>query len=590
MSKKLICLILSFILIMSVLVGCSQKSDADAAGDISDAASESAVTLAMYLMSEKAVSAETAAKIEAAVNEITQAKFKTKLKLYFYTEDVYYTKLEEAFDARAEAKANGTLLSSQTTKTEDGEEETMVNEYGVVEIKYPEIASYQVDLFYLGGKDNYDKYKAANMLTRLDEELNSSSKELKKYIPNQILSSMKSVNGGTYALPSNHAVGEYTYLLLNKVVLEKTHRNEADSSQYLTKYSSLTSTDSQVLLEQVTSEAIGLTGSYYPLYTNLTQKELLFTNLHFWGVDENGDLSDAFSVLGDYFANTDEYLSYNTYPAIANLFENEQFTADLEALKQYEVNGYYGSENETRKFAVGYVQGGAELAELYGEDYIMIPVAAPRLDEEDLYNDMFAVCSYSSSSSRSMKILTYLNTDETFRNLLLYGIEGEHYQYQTTEYEDAMGDSYQVVQRLNEDYMMSAAKTGNVLIAYPTVDQLPIIHEYAVLQNQDALAKLTLGYTPGYNGFKVDAESLQRVRTLSAEIWADYLACDSMEAFAAFLTEAKAKVAASEDVQKHIDYDHGTTTDGKENACDGSCGSLQCSYQAWLKKNKIISG
>ena len=38
-------------------------------------------------------------------------------------------------------------------------------------------------------------------------------------------------------------------------------------------------------------------------------------------------------------------------------------------------------------FAVGHVKGGAELAEEYAENYIMIPVAMPELETEDLYEN-----------------------------------------------------------------------------------------------------------------------------------------------------------------------------------------------------------
>ena len=591
MSKRLICLVLALLMLVSVLTGCSNKSDNEAASNIADKASESAATLSMYLMSEAPVSAETAAKIEAAVNEITQAKFKTKLKLYFYTEDVYYTKLQEAFDARAAAKANGTLATNKKNTSADAEEETIVNEYGVVEIKYPDIASYQVDIFYMGGLDKYNEYKNANLLTRLDEELSSSSKELKKYIPDQFLTRMKEVNGGTYAIPTNAAIGEYTYLLLNKEALKDAYRNEADETRYAEKYTSLTSADCEAFLRLVADPTSGMDENYYPLYTNLTQKEMLFNNLYFWGVDEAGNLSDAFSVLGEYYTNAEDFKGTNQYPAIENLFENEQFVADMRLLKEYEVNGYYTAQ-ENKKFAVGYVKGGAELAEQYADEYVMIPVAAPRLDEDDLYSDMFAVCANTSSTSRSMKILTHLNTDETFRNLILYGIQDEHYQLISTEYENELGEPYQVVQRLNTEYQMSAARTGNTLITYPLEGQLPIIHEYAVSQNLDAKTKLTIGYTPTYDGKKntyaVDAEGLQAIRTLSAEIWADYLACDSMAEFETFLTDATAQVAASEAVKNHTHKDHGVDEEGKTKACDGTCGSMQYSYQAWLKKNKIV--
>lgn len=581
MSKKLICLFLSIVLLLGVLAGCAEKSDEDAAADKSEAASEAARTLSMYLMSEEPVSAETAAMIEEAVNQITEKKFKTRMKLYYYTEEEYYDKLQAAFDAREEAKQNGTLNNDKQDAST--EEETIVNEFGVIEIKYPTIAPYQVDLFYFGGYDKYTELKDKGMLTRLDEELNSSSKELGKYIPATILANLKAINNGTYALPTNKAIGEYTYLLLNKEVLEKSYRNGNDFSDY----TSLTCEKTQELLAYVANPDTGMNEDFYPLFTDLESTELLLSNLQFWGVDENGNLSDEFSVLGDYFKNSDNFKDPNTYAEIANLFENEQFLTDLEILKSYEFSGYYDGA-EDKKFAVGYVKGGAELAEVYGDEYEMIPVACPRLSEDDLYSDMFGVCSYTSSTSRSMRILTMLNTDEEFRNLILYGIEGEHYQMVDTGLENEQGEPYKVVKRLNNEYVMDVNKTGNTLIAYPMEGELHTIREYAVKQNLDAKAELNLGFTPDYKGFEVNNESLQAVRTLSAEILAEYLACQNEEELEEFFVSAKERVAASTDVQLHIDADHGNE-EGKdeEKECDGSCGSLQCSYLEWLDKMKI---
>ena len=95
--KKLISLFLGLVLVLGVcLTSCSKKDDSEAISDVTNKASESAITLAMYLMSEEEVSAEQAAKIEAAVNKITKVKFKTQMKLYFYTEEEYYEKLEAA--------------------------------------------------------------------------------------------------------------------------------------------------------------------------------------------------------------------------------------------------------------------------------------------------------------------------------------------------------------------------------------------------------------------------------------------------------------------------------------------------------------
>lgn len=602
MSKKIICLFLGLIMLLSVcLTACGQKDDETAKSEIAEEASQAAVTLSMYLMSENPVDSETEAMIEAAVNKITENKFKTRLELRYYTEEEYYKALDKAFAERDERKANGTLASSKQ-EAETGEDETVVNEYGIVEIKYPTITGYQVDIFYMGGKENFDKYKADGRLQRLDDEINSSSKDLTTNIPAQFLSNIKSLNKGSYAIPTSKAIGEYTYLLLNKKAMTDAYlRSETGSTTY-EEYTSLTCAQVQDFLELVNTDD-ELKASYYPLYTNLDSIELLISNLKYWGVDDEGVLSEAFSVLGGYYGNNDDYLDANKYAKLENLFANEQFINDIKVLKGYEFDGYYEAE-EGKDFAVGYVTGGKEIIEKYGEDYELVPVAYPRLTEEELYSDMFGVCSYTSNLGRSMKILTLLNTDQNFRNLILYGIEGVHYQLLNKFVEDEDGEMIPALDKYGENikyvkrletgetkYLMDVNKTGNTLLAYPLGEENIIYKEYGVLQNQEAKVSLDLGFELSANGFEVDVESLKEVKALSDTLLAELKACKNEAELEAFLISAKARVAASEAVQAHVGCELGETAHEKDGTVKGStdrCGSLHCCYEGWLKEKDII--
>ena len=621
MSKRLICLFLGLVMLFGVcFTACGQKDDEEAKNDIADTASESAVTLAMYLMSEKPVDSETVAEIEKAVNKITENKFKTRLKLYYYTEKEYYEKLDAAFAERDERKANGTLVSSKQ-EAQTGEDETFVNEYGIVEIKYPTITGYQVDIFYMGGKENYDKYKAQDRLTRLDDEINSSSKDLTTNIPSQFLSNIKSLNKGTYAIPTSKPIGEYTYLLLNKKAMTEVYlRNETGTTTY-EEYTSLTCEKVQEFLELVKTDD-GLAANYYPLMTNLDSIELLISNLKYWGVDDEGKLSEAFSVLGGYYGANDDYLDKNKYAKLENLFENEQFINDLKVLKGYEFGNYYTAE-EGKDFAVGYVTGGKDLVEKYGEDYEMIVVESPRLTEEELYSDMFAVCSYTANIGRSMKILTLLNTDTNFRNLILYGIEGVHYELVTATYPnpdpddpvkeltylDKYGEPIVYVKRFEvgeNEYMMSVNKTGNTMIAYPEcathedVEKLLYLKEnedtttktgYGVIQNQEAKVSLDLGFALNANGYQVDMDAMNEISELSAQILKGIKDCKTAAELEAYLESAKKLVADSDAVQYHLECGLTDATHGKDGTVSGSsdrCESLTCCYEQWLKSKEII--
>ena len=95
MNKRIICLLLSAIMLLSVILpGCSKKTDDEAMENVTETASESTMTLTMYLMSESEVSEEQASKIEEAVNKITKSKFKTRLVLRYFTSEQMVESIE----------------------------------------------------------------------------------------------------------------------------------------------------------------------------------------------------------------------------------------------------------------------------------------------------------------------------------------------------------------------------------------------------------------------------------------------------------------------------------------------------------------
>ncbi len=497
-------------------VGCSKKTDDEAAADITDEASDSAMTLAMYLLCESEVSPEQAQKIETAVNKITKPKFKTQLKLYFYTADKYYEALDASFAARAAAEEAGLIMD---TTPEDGEavkDETFINEeWGITEIKYPTIDSFQVDIFYIGGYDNFIKYKNDGMLSKLDDEISHDSKLINDYISANYLTFMKKLNSGTFAVPNNAAIGKYQYLLLNKDVLEKTRYN---TNAGLAQFDSLTCAAVQSVLEQVKTEYT----EYTPLYSSVGPDGLPLTNWKFWGVDENGVLCNDFSLLAcDGYTNAKYMEKDASYLAgTMNILRNNDFKSAVKTLKMYKTNGYYGTaeELEDGKVAVAYLEGSTDIPEKYADDYIAIPIGTPVMETEDLYKDMFAVSSYSSSVNRSMEIVTYLNTNEEFRNLLLYGIEGENYELVNSNYFNENGEAYKVVRRMNNNYMMAAEKTGNTLITYTLEGGNPTLNNYIKVQNTNVIISVTMGFTLNTDLHEVNTEWLQGTRALSADV------------------------------------------------------------------------
>ena len=540
MNKRIICLLLSAIMLLSVaLTGCSKKTDDEAMENVTETASESTMTLTMYLMSESEVSEEQASKIEEAVNKITKSKFKTRLILKYFTEAEYTEALEEAFKKTADEKAakkaaekalkeaikRGEATSATTAGTTA--EETIINELGVTELKYPTVSENQVDIFYLGGYEQFMEYYNKGWIVELDENLSTDAKTLNTYIFSDYFSNIKFNTKDTCIIPNNLVIGEYTYMLLNKDVLAQ--YNYAAKNDF----TSLVCTNVQDVLDKV---ARYNRDDYVPLWS--ATGELDVANVSYIGVDydENGNpyYTNKFSLIGGAFDPTAAYAAENQYVPYFNIFNNVDFKNQLKTLVSYKENGYYATADETDKpFAVGYLKGTPVDVLQYADEYEIVVVEKPRMTTANAYDHSFAVSSDTSSTTRSMKIITYLNTNETFRNLLLYGIEGENYEIVEKVAPNLNGVEtvYKTVRKLNNDYDMALEKTGNIMIAYPLESELPNIREYQKLQNSEAVTALDFGFSYTYDDHFLNEDALVEVRKFTNELYAELLALDSIEAY-----------------------------------------------------------
>ena len=457
MTKRLVALLLSLIMLLGCLVSCGEKDDE--IEDIAKEGSEKTITLSMYLMSENEVSEEQALAIQNAVNKITKSKFKTQLVLHFFSEaneDEYYEALEDAYYAWEEADVAADDEEALTGS--DTAEETYVDEYGVIQLKYPTIPDYQVDIFYISGYERLTEFIDYGMVSDLSEQVDSSSKVIKSYVSEGYINGVNTVCDGLYAIPTNAPIGEYTYMLLNNDILDAYNHTASDFSDIFCE-------NAQYLLDHVSK----YNKDYVPFLSFTDESELDVPNVKYIGVDENGEFdSTKFSLVGD-------VCTSGQRPSASRLYEvSTTFKSNLNTLSSYKANGYYRKatkNDENTKFAMGYIKGGLEVVEKYKDDYSIVALEAPELNTMDLFDNMFAISPSTADTARSMEILSYLYTNKDFNNLLLYGIEGENYKLVESNVLDKNGRPYVQAERLNNKYVMSPEKLGNMLISYPTVGQ-----------------------------------------------------------------------------------------------------------------------
>ena len=560
MKNRLISLLLISLFILFCFAGCGEKTGEEIMNKIGEEASQDALSISIYLMTEQPVSAAQELLMEEKVNEITETNNNIHVDLRYFTPDAYYTRLEADLAKMSEYYGNGAVGKNKG-------EPVYTDENGLPAVYYPPIEEFDVDIFYFGGYEKYAAYRDAGYLRNLDEELSGSSKALKATINKTLVEQFKAVNGIYDAVPTNRTIGEYTYMLLNKDILDKT----AYSASQIT---SLVSEECQDLLDIVANSY----ADYVPLYSDTGV--LNVDDVKYFATNAAGLPTADFSLLGGNYDTAWTNGAVGSYVAMDSIFGAKDSTntvaEQIRILKEYDIKNYYGDDDDANKpFAVGYVKGGPEVVGKYSADYAVVPVSMPTLQHEDLYESLFAISQYTNSVAGSAEILTLLNTDETFRNLILYGVEGENYVWKDSEILDDNGNPYRVVSRQTKDadklYVLDALKTGNVYLSYVAEGEDPMSREYLLKQNADLVVDYVIGFS-FYDGLKsgkidkVSFDALTALQTDANAIYAEILAADTT----AKLDAAMDKLAALKDSENYA----------KVMAAEGT--TPYAYYQSWL--------
>ena len=565
-----------------------------------DPDSGSAITLTMYIPCEKPVAEEDRLLVEETINKITKSKFKTQINLYLPTVDEYYETIEGIMQARAYEQEQEELAKSElkkairaakaeavdsevaiskfydehpewvkyqeTTADPDAEEtapETRLNELGMPEIKYPDERENQLDIIWLSGYDKLIEYIEADQLQRLDEELSSSSKKLKQYIYTGALDAVKTAGSGTYAIPNNTVIGEYTYLLLNKSLVDKYKYSPSDLT------SVVKCADFLADVSKYEPDVLPVVG------------ELPVTLTKYWSIDPDTlEVDhDKFNVIGHGISDMATLGSMFNFTGLfgtnAELANTSDYAKQLIAIRTYKDLGYITEDTSTTKeYAMRVVKGGGELVEVYGDDFYMNVIESPRAGYEDIFGNMLGVSTYTRSLKRSMEIITYLNTNSDLRNILQYGVEDVHYEL----------DEDGLLHRLNDRYMMDINKTGNVFMAYPEEGMPKNVWDYGKSQNTDAKTLMTLGLRFKEDDFTSsdDENALEKLRSAiravneySAEVEQKLMNAQSVEELEAVMRDVASKFGTDPNIKA-------ITNSSAQNPTPSSV------YYDWLKSNGFL--
>ena len=472
MKKRLLCLALCLVLLLpSVLAGCKKDTN------IEDKFQQTATTITLWVVTENenSVSEEAQKLVSAKLDAITKDRFKVHLIVNYITEDVYRETLDNEIRGFYETRATTAPISDD--EEEQKTAETEVNEWGITVIKYPAILPHQVDIVYIQGEDMFKEYAENGWLSSLDIELNGNSKAIRSNVNANLLSAA-SYEGDIYAIPNNHAVGEYTVMLLNKELMAET---DTDAIYRQGKIDGFFNDYIYNYLEELKAK-----GSDEVRLINADYDSCLDLLAYFWNINPDTlENEGGLSIIGYRYEDLDQ-ISRSVPLQFNNLFNDPEFTKAFLKLKEYQFDGgYFGTAEEGQTAALSIAQMSYEELAAYraaNSEYYPVVLKNPTISAEDVYSSMFGVCSQTVSLEYSMRVITLLNTNADFRNVLQYGVEGVTYQLVP----DPADNSKKIISYSTEyPYHMDIYKTGNAFLAYPEPEMDENIWEYGKIQNRD---------------------------------------------------------------------------------------------------------
>lgn len=495
MGKKLLCLVLVFMMLFSfVLASCSPDSSED--GEVSgtseddldaDLSNRTPYTLTLWLPAGEGTTEDSVKQVEAAINDILNSQFTTAVQIRVFDEDEYeaavYEKIESISqkleDDRAESSRRKELEQSlrqegltmpETTAGTEAPVETYVNEYSQSLKRYPSVSEYQFDIFLITDYDTYVDLIDKNAIMSLEDKLNGSFKNLKQYIYPSFLDLARFYRGSVYAIPNNHGLGEYKFLLTNKELAKKYDYDPADLTGSIANCEHFIRSVARYEEDK----------SVVPLLSWVDP-----VGMSYWS--EDGSWSPLASVISN-------DSTYNSQGTISNIFSMSDYKANFKLMKEFQEAGMIAEDpDNVEKFAVGVVSASslAEVEAKYGEEYDISIYERPHATQEDLFAGAFAVSSSTKSLNRSLEVITAINTNPEIRNLLQYGVEGVHYN---------LNDDNQVVRILDENgkstYNMNILYTGNTYLAYTEEGMDPHQWEYDKARNLDSILT-PFSFVPG---------------------------------------------------------------------------------------------
>ncbi len=457
MKNRVAAILLVVLMLLPALASC----------DTEVVAPEVEVTVyTLHMIKEESTTDEAIKQVELALNRILFYRLGSCIEIHAYTEDEYYAAIEakyaemEEYEIKKEEEKKNNKDKDKNKKDEASENvsDTSVDVFtGDDYLEMLEKGEEYVreeprfDIFLINNYEKYYELASEGKLAAINDPLSSECKILKDYIHPTILSAAQ-VDKKTYGVPLNTIIGEYSYMVFDKELLDE-HQVDYQTMQSMDDLQSYLA-----LIAEKNPDVVPLANSADP-----TSVDFIFSSL-----------SPA------YVKNKYVYSSY----------DSKELASYYSVIQMFNALGYLREADEDDRVAVQFVSGNEEtianMEKETGREYEYTVYNNPVATNENCINGIFAFSNYCKANElvAAMELVTAIYTNEELANIFAYGIEEEHY---------LLNDDGQV-ERRNNDYVIAPQYAGNRFITYTLAGEDIDKWEKAKLQNQSAEIAVDIGF------------------------------------------------------------------------------------------------
>lgn len=326
--------------------------------------------------------------------------------------------------------------------------------------------------------NKYTSHASLGAFADLTELLNTAAPDLKAFVPDELWKAVK-IQGKIYAVPTYKDSSSTQYFVWDKAMVEK----------YDVDYENLkTLKDLDPVLRHIKAGEEAATGKKcYPFPL----------------------AKEGFNGI---FMEYDNYVKYDDPKAqVLNTYERPEIVENLTILHKWYTDGIINPDastlGEPPKYRVCYSAQGfpgadAVWSKTNGYTTVSTPYAGPIYSTGSILGSVNAISANSKHKEAALKYLQLANTDPVLRNMLAYGIEGQHWKNN--------GDG--TITKLTDTWTAPLYSQATFFTVKPESPNPPNQWKLLEEQNEKATPSVILGFTLDESDIEAEITNVESVK------------------------------------------------------------------------------